>query len=112
MAESVNPETGELEELEWEAIGPTVFKFETMGTMLIARYLGSDVQELDNEPTTRHDVQMLDGKQAFFWGSTVLDNLLKHVAAGQMIRLIYTGESEKTYKGGNKAKLFSLERAR
>ena len=94
----------------FETLEAGVFKFEEIGDSIEGTYMGSGRQTVSGDLTTRHDFETKTGPM-FFWGSTVLDGRLRLAAMGDYVRVTYIGNTEQTYKGGNPAKLYSVERA-
>ena len=118
MADKIDPETmedipeDELPEGDWEDLTPEVFKFERVGDTITGVYLGSSIQTVRGEQTSRHDMSDENGTPRFFWGSTVLDGRLTPVSVGDTIRIERVEDTEQEYQGGNAAKLYKVLRKR
>lgn len=67
------------------------FKFEKEGTSLTGHYLGSEIIEINGEPTTKHKFKVGD-KMIEPLGSADLNRKLANVPEGIMTRVTFLGK--------------------
>ena len=97
---------------EWVSLEPQPYRFETEGQTLEGRFLGSANIEIRSEPVTRHSFDSVShpAGPVYLFGSTVMDSRLEALSPGDYVRLTYDGLSENAYRGGNRARMYSVQR--
>jgi len=91
----------------YERIQPGFITFDMPGQSLEGEYLGAEPVRFGESTVDRHSLD-IGGEMMQFLGSTTIDNLLKQVNVGDVIRVTYTGDGKTS--SGRKLKEWVLLR--
>ena len=92
--------------MEYETIEPNTWKPEKDGDSVEGKVVRKETNVGVNKSNLYH-LETTDG-QISVWGSTVLDNRMEYVQAGENIRITYKGTQQN--KRGQDTKIFKVER--
>lgn len=96
----------------FDATNATPFKFEEIGTILEAYYMGSFDYEGDYGPTKKHIFKTAADEPLVVFGQKNLMQQLPTAQVGAMLRVTYTGDKPAAKKGQHPMKLFKIEQDR
>lgn len=102
--ENVRVEELDIDKLVFEEINPSFFDEEVEQT-ITGVYVGSE--EKTSDLSTKHFLDVKGRGIVIVWGSTVLDERLKFVSVGSVIKITYKGK-EKT-KSHRDVKIYKVE---
>lgn len=93
----------------FDASTATSFKFEKVGDVLEAFYMGSFDHTGDYGPTQKHLFKAADGGALIIFGQRNLMQQLPTAKVGYMTRITYNGDKASTVKGRQPMKLFVIQ---
>ena len=94
------------ENIEWKSVEPNVWKYENDGDNIQGVLIDSEPRDEANNLSARYYLSTKDGN-TMIWGSAVLDDRMKMVNKGDLIRITYKGKTRN--KAGRNLNLFEVD---
>lgn len=94
------------ENIEWNSVEPDVWKSEQEGDQIQGVLIAIEPKDDANDISARYYLSTKDGNK-MVWGSAVIDDRMKLVRIGDLIRITYNGETKN--KAGRKVNLFRID---
>ncbi len=76
---------------EWQKIEPGVWKPENKGDSIIGVLISKEPKTEDS--SARYNIENQDGI-FLVWGTTILDDRLRHVQIGQKLKIVFNGKTK------------------
>jgi hypothetical protein len=89
---------------KWKTIDPGVWKPEE-GDSITGVLVNKEPK--NDEQSAKYHIQAQDGEMYMIWGSAILDDRMKFVKVGDVVRITYDGQDKN--RKGQALKLFKVE---
>jgi hypothetical protein len=92
----------------WKTIEPGFWKPENDGDLIEGVLIEKQPENKEKKLSALYSLENKDG-HFLVWGSAVLDDRMRYVSIGDLVRITFKGKKDSTTKKGQTIKIFKVE---